>query len=107
MLSMRKNSLTRNVRKAYRQDKLAHICTLPEYKFGRAFGMQTVSIGQRYPHDYYHFRDNGASVLAVAHLDTVVRETCRTARFGATKHGPLVVSGALDDRLGAYVILSL
>jgi len=109
-----KNSFTRQVRRAYNQDTLARILTLPERKFGRAFGMQTVRVEQRSswrssdrPEDYYHFRDNGSSVLAVAHLDTVVRRDRRTPRFSATERGPLVVSGALDDRLGAYVILKL
>jgi hypothetical protein len=104
---MRKNSLYHQVKRAYRQDKLANICTLPEYKFGRAFGMQTVKVTQRWPHDYYHFRDNGARVLAVAHLDTVVPGNRRAPRFRATKNGPRITSGALDDRLGAYVILHL
>jgi hypothetical protein len=111
---MRKRSLSSQVRSAYRQDELARVCTLREDRFGRAFGMQTVNVkpstrawpGDE-PADYYHFRDNGASVLAVAHLDTVVRGDRRTPRFYGTKSGPMVISGALDDRLGAYVILHL
>ena len=110
---MRKNTITRQARRAYRQDELARILTLPEQDFGRAFGMETVRTkpgwraysGQ--PEDYYHFRDNGSRVLAVAHLDTVVRPDRRAPRFRDTKHGPAVQSGALDDRLGAYVILRL
>jgi hypothetical protein len=110
----RKNSLARQARRAYRQGDLARICTLREDRFGRAFGMQTVrvepkwkSYGSGRPEDYYHFRDNNSSVLAVAHLDTVVSQEGRTPRFRATEKGPLIVSGALDDRLGAYVILNL
>ncbi len=101
------------VRDAYRQDKLARTCLLPESKFGRAFGMETVKIPGVRPDwdgrraDYYHFRDNGSSVLAVAHLDTVVPQPGRTPRFTDTRWGPLITSGALDDRLGAYVILHL
>jgi hypothetical protein len=56
---------------------------------------------------YYHFRDNGSKVLSVAHLDTVVRPDRRAPHFSNTERGPRVVSGALDDRLGAYVILDL
>lgn len=110
---MPKNSLTRRIRRAYCQDELARICTLPEHKFGSAFGMQTVTVDQKWPsysdrsEDYYHFRDNGGRVLAVAHLDTVVRGNRRTPRFRATENGPLITSGALDDRLGAYVILRM
>jgi hypothetical protein len=99
------------VRRVYRQDLLARTCTLSERRFGRAYGMETVKVEgsrwTRWPSDYYHFRDNGSRVLAVAHLDTVVRKDRRAARFRDTDNGPLVVSGALDDRLGAYVILHL
>lgn len=104
---MRKDALARQIRRAYRQDELARICTLREDRFGRAFGMQTIHIARQWPHDYYHFRDNDASVLAVAHLDTVVPGNRRTPRFSKTEDGPRVISGALDDRLGAYVILRL
>lgn len=118
MSARKKNSLNRQVRRAYRQDQLARICTLPESKFGSAFGMQTTEVPQRArwwdkdapkdaQNDYYHFRDNGASVLAVAHLDTVVPQQGRTPHFSATQAGPLIRGGALDDRLGAYVILGL
>lgn len=99
------------VRDAYRQDKLTQACLLPESKFGRAFEMETVKVQPRYSYDgradYYHFRDNGSPVLAVAHLDTVVPPAGRTPRFCDTEKGPLITSGALDDRLGAYVILHL
>jgi hypothetical protein len=113
---MRKNPLARQVRTAYCENTLRRICTLREDRFGRAFGMQTVKIAQpasswRRPsdrsEDYYHFRDNGGRVLAVAHLDTVVSQAGRVPRFSSTEKGPLIVSGALDDRLGAYVILDL
>lgn len=113
---MRKNALTRQIRHAYRQDKLAQVLTLPEFKFGKAFGMETVRVSDRSedrgwgpPADYYHFKDNGSRVLATAHLDTVVAPARRAAstRFAGTKRGPLVVSGALDDRLGAYAITNL
>jgi hypothetical protein len=115
----RKNSPARKVRRAYSQDTLARICTLPEAEFGRAFGMATIKTGQPVPayrsfrgpagppEDYYHFRDNGSRVLAVAHLDTVVAPDRRTPHFTATQNGPLITCGALDDRLGAYVILDL
>jgi hypothetical protein len=112
---MRKNSLARQARRAYSQTELQRVCTLREDRFGRAFGMQTVKVAQQAsrwspsdrPEDYYHFRDNGSSVLAVAHLDTVVSQQGRTPHFSSTERGPLIVSGALDDRLGAYVILHL
>lgn len=108
---MSRKTLTREVRRAYSQDSLARICMLPEKEFGAAYGMQTIHVDQKWPTsepaDYYHFRDNGSRVLAVAHLDTVVRPERRAPRFRDTKGGPHIVSGALDDRLGAYVILGL
>ena len=113
-MSRNKNSLTRQVRRAYRQDELARVLTLPEADFGRAWAMETTEVAQRgwkapagTPNDFYHFKDNGARVLAVAHLDTVVKPDRRTPHFYGTKDGPAVTCGSLDDRLGAYVILQL
>jgi hypothetical protein len=112
-----RNNLTRQVRRAYRQDELADVCTLPEKDFGEAYRMETVELSPRQSlysrwslydeENYYHFRDNSANVLAVAHLDTVVRGDRRAPRFAGTRNGPIVQSGALDDRLGAYAILHL
>jgi muconolactone D-isomerase len=105
----RRNS--RRIRGAYSQADLSSVLTLPETEFADVFGMQTTEVDQRgwgsRVDDYYHFRDNGSHVLAVAHLDTVVRPNRRKADFYATNNGPAVISGALDDRLGAYVILKM
>lgn len=49
----------------------------------------------------YTFIDRGANVLAIAHLDMVVRNP----GFWRTQNGDVVWSGALDDRLGVYTIL--
>lgn len=59
-----------------------------------------------YNHDRFYFhRDNNSRILAVAHLDSVQSDpTCTVIDTNA---GPLVLSGALDDRLGAYVICEL
>jgi hypothetical protein len=119
----RNKALRRQVRQAYSQDRLAHVLMLPEEDFGREFGMETVEVEREQwwnpgqvpagtcsksaPDDYYHFKDNGSRVLSVAHLDTVVRPDRRAPAFRNTAAGPKVVSGALDDRLGAYVILDL
>lgn len=46
------------------------------------------------------YRDNGANVLGVAHLDTVM---ARAPRF--CKGGRVVVCPQLDDRLGAWALL--
>lgn len=91
---------------------LARVCVLPEDDFAEAFAMKTVQVsrhadGWERPGDFYHFRDNGSSILAVAHLDTVVSPRKRTAHFTNTEDGPVVFSGALDDRLGAYIVLEM
>lgn len=93
---------------AFDQKALARICELPERRFGREFGMQrTMIAGRRGPENFYFHRDNGSNVLAVAHLDTVAMRSARKAHFLQTEAGLVVYSRALDDRLGAYVILEL
>lgn len=69
----------------------------------------------------YIYKDNGASILAVAHLDMVnelkhfiiagegkvtVDKSIITVR-PKSNNGTVVLSTALDDRLGAYLILDL
>jgi len=53
------------------------------------------------PEGNYIFRDNGANVLGVAHLDTVLPPT----HFA--HNGDRVFSPALDDRLGVYLLLDV
>lgn len=50
----------------------------------------------------YIFKDNGSEVLAVAHLDLA----CEMGVSFEHRDG-IVTSGALDDRLGAFVILDV
>lgn len=103
-----RNTVYRKLRRAYSQDVLEQVLTRPETDFGFAYGMQTFEAEEaRAPEDYYHFKNNGSRVLATAHLDTVVRPKERKPHFFRTEHGPALTSGALDDRLGAYVILEL
>jgi hypothetical protein len=92
---------------AFSPTALKHICEMHEDDFAEAFEMVYVPVLQKEPDDFYLFRDNGSSVLAVAHLDTVGDHWERTARFVETEDGPVIFSRALDDRLGAYVILDL
>lgn len=89
------------------RNALAGTLTRLERNFGKHYDMKTVKVPERAPEDFYHFLDRGSSVLAVAHLDTVVSPRDRKARFIETKDGLVVNSGALDDRLGAYVILEM
>lgn len=86
---------------------LDRICRMRERDFGKAYGLRRFAVPQPKPSDFYLFRDNGADVLAVAHLDTVAAPTARACHFVDTEAGPVVFSRALDDRLGAYIILEL
>lgn len=96
-----------SVTKAFDREALSAVCVMPELDFGQAYDMETVYVDQREPDNFYHFRNNGANVLAVAHLDTVGAAHERAAHFVDTEAGPVVYSRALDDRLGAYIILHL
>lgn len=98
----------RKVRRAFSRETLARVCTMHETDFAKAYGMTRYPARQAPPADFYLHRDNGSNILAVAHLDTVVPHTQRGCRFLDTVAGGSVVySGALDDRLGAYIILDL
>ncbi len=55
--------------------------------------------------DWYIYQDNGASILGVAHLDSV--QSDRRCLIYDSVRGKIVKSPALDDRLGAYVICDL
>ena len=97
----------RRIRQAFSQDALRRICQMDEVDFATTFDMEVVPVAQRAPADYYYFRNNNSNVLAVAHLDTVVEAELRQCNFLNTAGGPVVYSPALDDRLGAYIILDL
>lgn len=78
---------------------LAHLCETDD------FSVYANRIPLPGTNRFYWYQDNGADVLAVAHLDHVQDDpTCQVINTAA---GPLALSGALDDRLGAYVILEL
>lgn len=95
------------VSQTFDRKALSKICTMRETKFGSAFDMEKVGVDQREPDGFYFFKDNGSSVLAVAHLDTVAPDHTRECNYVSTRGGEVVYSRALDDRLGAYIILDL
>lgn len=94
------------IKRAYSQDALARVCLMPEEDFAGTYGLERADTGDAMA-PFFCFQDNGARVLAVAHLDTVVTPQQRRVQFADTKAGPLVVSGSLDDRLGAYIVLEM
>jgi hypothetical protein len=95
------------VARAFDQSTLKRVCEMHEDDFAEAYEMVHVPVPQKVPDDFYLYRDNGADVLAVAHLDTVGMHWEREANFVETESGLVVFSRALDDRLGAYIILEL
>lgn len=77
-------------------ENLREYCLAPIESFS-AFGERTET--KRGP---YYFQDNGANVLAVAHLDTVQDNK----RFGCIKDDTgIVYNCQLDDRLGVWLAL--
>jgi hypothetical protein len=93
----------RRVAKAFDADALARICTAEDFsRYARRFDLAPGRYGQD---RFYYYQDNGSPILAVAHLDTVQDNGACTVT--QTAAGLLACSGALDDRLGAYVILEL
>lgn len=93
------------VRAAYSQRALKNTCQRHERDFNM-YGTR-YRVDQDAPHDYFYFKDNGSDILAVAHLDTVVDHEDRRTYFADSAEGPVVFSGALDDRLGAYIITDM
>jgi hypothetical protein len=78
-----------------------------ETDFEEAYNMGRYEVDIAGDDNWFLYQDNGAEILAVAHLDTVMAHSRRTANFAETAAGPVIFSGALDDRLGAYTILEL
>lgn len=97
----------RNASDVFDRKALKRICEMPETAFGLAYDMQRFEVAQNAPNDFYFYRNNGADILAVAHLDTVAYAPDRRCRFVETEAGTVVHSRALDDRLGAYIILEM
>lgn len=95
--------MMQRIREAFDPEALRTICLMTEDEFVQ-YG-DFVKVAQEAPNDFYYFKDNGSKVLGVAHLDSCERDVmCEIAN---TADGPIVFSGSLDDRLGAYVILEL
>jgi hypothetical protein len=103
----------RRVREAFSRQDLVRICSQTDFSdYATRYDLPDV-IGRYHGwwrgggegNRFFYYRDSGSPILAVAHLDHVQADgTCRVID---TPDGPLALSGALDDRLGAYVILEL
>lgn len=91
------------VRAMFDPEMLAEMCTT--WNFESYAKKVTLPNGSDGRERFYWHADNGSNVLAVAHLDTVQDD--RSCQVVETAAGLLATSGALDDRLGVYVILDL
>jgi hypothetical protein len=102
----------KRVRRTFDRDLLKMVCEMHETDFPETYDMSVTGVTRKgwwdsdYP-AFHAFKDNGSNILAVAHLDTVQPHEKRTAQYLDTAGGPVIYSGALDDRLGAYTILEL
>lgn len=103
----RRKSPATKVKRAFNRAGLSRICEMPERDFAQAYDMDTYRIEHRETDNFFAYKDNGSNILAVAHLDTVGLAHQRACRFLDTEGGTVVYSRALDDRLGAYIILDL
>lgn len=93
------------IREAFDADALVRVCEMSQDDFTHYARRVELEPHPDGTPRFYYYLDNGADILAVAHLDHVQPDA--TAHVVDTAAGPLVTSGALDDRLGAYVILEL
>lgn len=101
------NANIKKVEEAFSREAMSRICEMPERGFAEAYDMDIYKVPQKAPDDFFFYRDNGSNILAVAHLDTVGLADERACHFVDTEGGPVVFSRALDDRLGATIILDI
>lgn len=92
----------KRVRRAFVPDNLIDICERQMCDF-HTFGDELVEFTNG---EFYVYQDNGTKILGVAHLDTV--QPVSTCDIITTKTGAkVVISPALDDRLGVWVIVDV
>lgn len=95
--------LRKQVKAAFDADKLIDICEREDFSdYAQRYDLEDGLNGRK---RFFYYQDNGSDILAIAHLDSVQHDVlCQVTDTAA---GLLATSGALDDRLGAYVILEM
>lgn len=101
------NTPFKQVRRAFDRSILKRVCEADEISFADDYALEVHDVPRRGYDNYYLHGERGSDILFVAHLDTVVEPKQRMCAFADTAAGPVVHSGALDDRLGAYIGLEL
>lgn len=93
----------RSVKEAFDAKALKFVCETDDFSgYAQRVDLPDGKNGRK---RFYYYQDNGSDVLGIAHLDSVCDNgTCTVVD---TAGGLLALSGALDDRLGAYVILEM
>jgi hypothetical protein len=82
-------------------------CRMRAIQSVSSFGHLSGFVESKTPNGSYFYKDNGGSVLAVAHLDSV-QSSKRFVRARTTESNKLAyLSETVDDRLGAYVVIDL
>ncbi len=79
--------------------EMRKVCSAKPSQLAKKYGLEE----QKTPRGSAWFKDNGASVLAIAHLDS--RQPFLHFDVARLKPDTLIYCPTLDDRLGAYVIL--
>lgn len=90
------NKFHRKIFETINYEKMEEVFRRPILDFGD-YGTPTDS-----PDGIFYHKDNGADILAIAHLDTVIEK-----QMHFKKIGDLLYSPVLDDRLGAYIITDI
>ena len=79
--------------------EMRKVCSSKPSQLAKKYGLEE----QKTPGGSAWFKDNGASVLAIAHLDS--RQPFLHFDVARLKPDTLIYCPTLDDRLGAYIIL--
>jgi hypothetical protein len=100
-------NLTARVSTAFDPPDLKRICEQQDFSaYATRYAVKARRVGRyTYRNRFYYYKDNGSPILAIAHLDHVWPDA--SCHVVDTAGGLLALSGALDDRLGVYVILEL
>jgi hypothetical protein len=87
-------------------DDLQRVCEAPAADFTAYAQRFDLPSEGKFEDRFFYYKDNGSNILGVAHLDTVQKDRSTDYyTLRSTGQPVTVLSGALDDRLGAYIIL--
>jgi hypothetical protein len=97
MILSQENKVNNNI-----WNSLKPYCRKSEPALLKDFKKQNFEVTELSNGSYYAFQDNGSNVLAVAHMDISFMITSRRKQY--QRSGQVVISPALDDRLGVFIL---